>query len=115
MSNAGSLIELHNVCFAYPHFFLQKSHLILDSVSCTINPGHIIALHGANGAGKSTILKLIADLIRPISGKIVRLPIIISYIGHEFSLPLFLTPYQIIRYALWLRKKKHRMKKLFFI
>ncbi|MEN9390986.1 MAG: hypothetical protein RL017_283 [Pseudomonadota bacterium] len=39
-------------------------------ISFTINPGEIVSLIGANGAGKSTILKTISGLITPLEGKI---------------------------------------------
>jgi len=42
----------------------------IDDVSITANEGEIIALIGANGAGKSTILKSICGLVKPVKGKI---------------------------------------------
>ncbi len=44
-------------------------HAIKD-VSFEVNEGEIIALIGANGAGKSTILKTISGLMHPRSGKV---------------------------------------------
>jgi len=43
---------------------------ILRDVSLKINEGEIVALLGANGAGKTTILNTIIGLIRPIHGNI---------------------------------------------
>jgi branched-chain amino acid transport system ATP-binding protein len=43
---------------------------ILRDVSLNINEGEIVALLGANGAGKTTILNTIIGLIRPIYGSI---------------------------------------------
>lgn len=43
---------------------------ILRNVSLNINEGEIVALLGANGAGKTTILNTIIGLIRPIHGDI---------------------------------------------
>lgn len=42
----------------------------LDGVSFDIRKGERVALLGSNGAGKSTILKLIARVVRPTSGEI---------------------------------------------
>lgn len=42
----------------------------VKGVSFNINEGEIVSLIGANGAGKSTILKTISGLLRPKSGKI---------------------------------------------
>lgn len=43
---------------------------VLNNVSFEISAGEIIALIGANGAGKSTFLKTVSGLIRPTQGRI---------------------------------------------
>lgn len=47
-----------------------KEQKAVDRVSLNIEKNSIYALLGANGAGKSTILKMIAGIYRPTSGKI---------------------------------------------
>jgi branched-chain amino acid transport system ATP-binding protein len=42
----------------------------LDAVSFSVDKGHIVAVIGANGAGKSTILRTISGLHRPSAGRI---------------------------------------------
>lgn len=42
----------------------------LNGISCSIDKGEIVALIGANGAGKSTTLRTISGLIRPNGGYI---------------------------------------------
>ena len=42
----------------------------IKGVSFEVNEGEIVALIGANGAGKSTILKTVSGLMHPRSGKI---------------------------------------------
>lgn len=42
----------------------------LEDVSFTFAPGEAVALIGANGAGKSTSLKLLAGIYRPTSGEV---------------------------------------------
>jgi ABC-2 type transport system ATP-binding protein len=44
--------------------------LALDHLTCTIEPGEIVAVLGANGAGKSTLLKLLASILAPSAGEI---------------------------------------------
>ncbi|HNZ09400.1 MAG TPA: ABC transporter ATP-binding protein [Bacillota bacterium] len=43
---------------------------VLHSVSLEVQAGKIVTLLGANGAGKSTTLKAISGLIKPLSGSI---------------------------------------------
>ncbi|WP_027363674.1 ABC transporter ATP-binding protein [Desulfotruncus alcoholivorax] len=43
----------------------------LVQVSLEVNEGEIVALIGANGAGKSTTLRSISGLVKPQSGKII--------------------------------------------
>ncbi len=45
--------------------------LALQGISFTIDEGEIVTLIGANGAGKSTILRTISGLLRPVQGDIV--------------------------------------------
>jgi ATP-binding cassette subfamily F protein uup len=46
--------------------------LILDRASLTIEKGERVCLLGRNGAGKSTIMKLLDGTMRPDSGQVVR-------------------------------------------
>ena len=59
-------LEINNLCKAYPGF-------VLDHLNLTLPSGCILGLIGENGAGKSTTIKLILDLIRPDSGSITLL------------------------------------------
>jgi branched-chain amino acid transport system ATP-binding protein len=42
----------------------------LDQISCQVFPGEVYAIIGANGAGKSTMLRTIAGLHQPTSGSV---------------------------------------------
>lgn len=59
--------EFQNVSFAYP----GSSKLVLDGVSFRIGAGERVALIGENGAGKTTIVKLLARLYDPVDGQIL--------------------------------------------
>ena len=60
-------IEFRNVTYRYP----GRDELALDDVSFSIAPGETVALVGRNGAGKSTIVKLLGRLYDPESGEIL--------------------------------------------
>ncbi|WP_127090771.1 ATP-binding cassette domain-containing protein [Aquabacter cavernae] len=44
---------------------------VLEDVALEVRPGELVALLGANGAGKSTAMKAVSGLLRPVSGDIV--------------------------------------------
>ncbi|MEG3753401.1 ABC transporter ATP-binding protein [Psychromonas arctica] len=43
---------------------------VVEKVNIEVNPGELVAILGANGAGKSSILQALAGLKRPIQGNI---------------------------------------------
>jgi len=43
----------------------------IDGISLTVAPGELVALLGANGAGKSTFLRAVSGMIRPWSGRVL--------------------------------------------
>lgn len=62
-SNAP-MIEVNNLC---KQFDRRK---ILNGVNLKVFPGDFLAIFGANGAGKTTFLKILSTLILPSSGQI---------------------------------------------
>lgn len=59
-------IEFKNVSFQYPH----HDKMVLTDISFNIESGEKVALVGRNGAGKSTIIKLLLRLYDVTSGEI---------------------------------------------
>ena len=47
-----------------------KEHYALHDISFDINKGECVGIIGTNGAGKSTILKIITGVLSPTSGEI---------------------------------------------
>lgn len=62
---SGRIIALDEVSVCY------GSKTVLSHFRLTVNSGQKICLRGANGAGKSTVLKLLAGLLKPNSGKVL--------------------------------------------
>jgi ATP-binding cassette subfamily B protein len=60
-------VELRDVTFSYPGAVAPA----LDRVSLRIAPGETVALVGATGAGKSTVVKLLARFYDPTAGTVL--------------------------------------------
>lgn len=60
------MIEFKNVYFQYPH-----GGASLKNIDFKVEKGEFVALVGENGAGKSTMLKLINGILKPINGDVV--------------------------------------------
>lgn len=63
--NHTPMLELKDVHASY------GAILALQGISITVNEGEIVTLIGANGAGKSTILRTISGLMKPSRGQVL--------------------------------------------
>jgi NitT/TauT family transport system ATP-binding protein len=66
LSDRGLAASLSGVTVVYP------GRPPIGPIDLTIEAGEIVALVGASGAGKSTILRLLADLEQPHDGSVLR-------------------------------------------
>ena len=64
---AHALLAVNNIEVIYDHVIL-----VLKGVSLEVQEGRIVALLGANGAGKSTTLKSISNLLRAERGEVTK-------------------------------------------
>jgi branched-chain amino acid transport system ATP-binding protein len=78
------MLEVRRLNTAY-----GQAHILFD-VSFEAGSGEVVVLLGRNGAGKSTTLKSMIGLVRPLSGEI-------SFAGRRIDR---LQPYQIARLGL---------------
>ena len=63
----GNTLVFEHVTFAYPGTDKQ----VIDDVSFTLHPGEKLALVGRNGAGTTTLVKLMLGLYKPQKGRIL--------------------------------------------
>ncbi len=92
---AAEGIRVEEVSMAY------GSSKILDTISLTIGKGSVVTMVGPNGCGKTTLLKIINNLLKPDRGRVFvegrevnsmpahRLARIMGYVpqGHRISFP----------------------------
>jgi branched-chain amino acid transport system ATP-binding protein len=67
MNAMSAYLTLNNIEVIYDHVIL-----VLKGVSLEVPKGKIVALLGANGAGKSTTLKAISNLLRTERGEVTK-------------------------------------------
>ncbi|MBP5540860.1 MAG: ABC transporter ATP-binding protein [Bacteroidales bacterium] len=95
------MIEIKNLDFSY------KKTPVFSNISLCFEPGNIYGLLGENGVGKTTLLKLICGLQRPVQGTCTvdgitchdRLPQMLQrmvFLPDEVSLPDNATPHQYV-------------------
>jgi branched-chain amino acid transport system ATP-binding protein len=87
VTKTGALLEVNNIEVIYDHVIL-----VLKGVSLEVPEGGIVALLGANGAGKSTTLKAISNLLRAERGQVTKGAI--DFKGERVD---HLTPNELVR------------------
>ena len=65
--SAPAILSVNNIEVVYDHVIL-----VLKGVSLAVRKGQIVALLGANGAGKSTTLKAISNLLSAERGEVTK-------------------------------------------
>jgi ATP-binding cassette subfamily F protein 3 len=69
IASGRTVIDVRNLTKHYP-MPDGGTKVVLDNISFTIERGDRVALVGANGAGKSTMIRLLSQLEKPTSGEI---------------------------------------------
>jgi len=74
MPNTGTVVKDHfegKIEFSNVHFAYDEKQEVLKGIDFKVNPGETVAIVGATGAGKSTIISLITRLYDINSGNIL--------------------------------------------
>jgi len=103
-----------------------RKALAVEKVSLEVGKNELISIIGANGSGKSTVLKLIMGIVKPSEGKVIfngddisRFPphkIVakgISLCPEGSRIPPELTVLESLELGAYLRKDKEKVKKSF--
>jgi branched-chain amino acid transport system ATP-binding protein len=61
----GSSLTIENVHAAY------GAVRVIEDVSMTVNAGETVTLLGTNGNGKSTLMKCVMGIVKPVAGRII--------------------------------------------
>ena len=62
-----SFITVKNLSFKYPN----GTENVLNNVSLEVKKGEKVAIIGQNGAGKTTMVKMLNGLLKPVSGDVI--------------------------------------------
>ena len=65
------MIKLDTISKVFKSDLLAQPFVALDNVSFDVPEGAMVGFLGANGAGKTTSLKIIMDFIRPTEGEVI--------------------------------------------
>lgn len=82
------MIEVENLSFSYG----RRKSKVLEDFSMKLDKGSVYGLLGKNGTGKSTLLYLMAGLLRPQAGKVLYKGVDVKKRYPEILQDMFLVP-----------------------
>ena len=99
------MIEVTELVKTYP-----RNVKALDGISFTIKPGEVCGYLGANGAGKSTTIKILTGMLSADSGRVLigeinvfedpqKVKKIIGYVPESGAVFQSLTPYDFLEFV----------------
>jgi len=89
------MINIKNLCFTYTN----SKPYVLNNINIRIDKGSYVSILGENGSSKSTLVKLILDLLKPNSGEIVIHTSKIAYVAQKvenFNAQFPITVYEML-------------------
>jgi len=92
----------------------RGERLVFEGLDCRLPAGGALVLHGSNGSGKSSLLRIFATLLAPEAGRLLLggAPVIgdaaryraaVHYVGHLDATKPALTPREMLRFWAALR------------
>jgi len=86
VSAGGPLLAVHELCLE------RGGRQLFQQLSFAIQPGQLVQIEGANGAGKTSLLRILAGLSRyGFTGRVERHSPLL-YLGHQPAVKSLLTP-----------------------
>jgi len=80
-ANSDTRLSVEQVSYAYSVNPSQAPLFTLEATSFQARPGEILAILGPNASGKSTLLKLVAGALQPLSGRVL----LNGFVTHSLS------------------------------
>jgi iron complex transport system ATP-binding protein len=80
-ANSDARLSVEQVSYAYSLNPSQAPLFTLEATSFQARPGEILAILGPNASGKSTLLKLVAGALQPLSGRVL----LNGFVTHSLS------------------------------
>jgi iron complex transport system ATP-binding protein len=80
-ANSDARLSVEQVSYAYSPNPSQAPLFTLEATSFQARPGEILAILGPNASGKSTLLKLVAGALQPLSGRVL----LNGFVTHSLS------------------------------
>jgi iron complex transport system ATP-binding protein len=80
-ASGDARLSVEQVSYAYSANPAQAPLFTLEATSFQARPGEILAILGPNASGKSTLLKLIAGALQPLSGRVL----LNGFVTHSLS------------------------------
>jgi iron complex transport system ATP-binding protein len=80
-ANSDARLSVEQVSYAYSANPSQAPLFTLEATSFQARPGEILAILGPNASGKSTLLKLVAGALQPLSGRVL----LNGFVTHSLS------------------------------